>query len=105
MDDPTERGRRGDQENEKRQRTASLTDCPRGHLVDATVGEHIKRHRRQFAERMDEAHQALLKGKAAMLAHALGISEQGVQRLGGVTDSRDAAPRDAQGNLKSDEAV
>lgn len=54
----------------------------------------MKRHGQQFAEWMEEAQHALLRDKVAMLAHALAISEQGVERLGRVTDSREAASRD-----------
>jgi hypothetical protein len=59
--------------------------------------------RRRFAERIEAAGQALRKGKAAALAYTLGVSEQDVERLGGVTEGRDAASRSMKRDLESDD--
>ncbi len=100
MDDPPERGHRSDQADENLHIAASLAGSPKANPAGAAADEYVKRHRRRFTERIERAQQALLNSKAATLAYVLGISEQDVDRLGGVTDGRDAASCDAKRDIK-----
>lgn len=57
---------------DKLRHAASLMDCTQAELVGRAVDEYVERHRKLFAQRMDEAQRALLGGKAAALAHFAG---------------------------------
>jgi predicted transcriptional regulator len=89
---------------DKLRHAASLMDCTQAELVGRAVDEYVERHRKLFAQRMDEAQRALLGGKAAALAHSLGVSEADVERLGGAASGQVAGsrkPRRATSNQAS----
>jgi predicted transcriptional regulator len=89
---------------DKLRHAASLMDCTQAELVGRAVDEYVERHRKQFAQRMEEAQQALLGGKAATLAYSLGVSEADVERLGGVSSPQlgsSRKPRRATSNQAS----
>lgn len=98
-DDPTERDSPADQTNEG----AGQAESPAGSPEIAPANESTKQSRTRFAERIDEAGQALRDGRAATLAYVLGISEQDIGRRGGVTDGRDVTLCDTSSDLKTSE--
>ena len=88
---------------ERVRHAALLCGCNQAELVDRAVSEYVERHRDEFSSRMDRAREALLGGKAAALAHTLGVSETDVERVGGVADQPAASrkPRRTTSNQAS----
>lgn len=89
---------------DKLRHAASVMGCTQAELVGRAVDEYVARHRNQFAQRMEQARQALLDGKTATLAYSLGVSEGDVERVGGVASSqvgRSRKPRRATSNQAS----
>jgi ribosomal 50S subunit-associated protein YjgA (DUF615 family) len=67
---------------EKIRYAASMSGLKQSELVEQAVDEYVERHRQDFAERLGRARDALLGGEASALAHSVGITEDGVKRLG-----------------------
>jgi hypothetical protein len=72
-------------------------------LSSVRVDEYVERHRKDFAQRMEQAQEALLGGKSTTLAYSLGVSEADVQQVGGVASDQLGArrPRRATSNQAS----
>lgn len=79
----------------------------KGHYAAPMSGlqqaELVEWHREDFGPRMERAREALLGGKASMLAYASGVAEADVSRLGGVSADQAGArkPRRASSNQAS----
>ena len=73
---------------EKVRYAALMSGLKQAEFVERAVDEYVDRHRDQFALRMERAQQALLGGKASVLAYSLGVEEADVQRLGGVASDQ-----------------
>ncbi len=89
---------------EKVRYAALMAGLKQAELVERAVDEYVERHREDFAQRMEQAHQALLGGKTATLAYSLGIEEAYVQRVGGVSSDQlggSRRPRRATSNQAS----
>lgn len=88
---------------EKVRYAALMSGLKQAELVERAVDEYVDRHRDQFALRMERAQQALLGGKASVLAYSLGVEEADVQRLGGVSSDQlgSRSPRRATSNQAS----
>jgi hypothetical protein len=89
---------------EKVRYAALMSGLKQAELVERAVDEYVDRHRDQFALRMERAQQALLGGKASVLAHSLGVEKEAdVQRLGGVASDQlgSRSPRRATSNQAS----
>jgi hypothetical protein len=69
---------------EKIRYAASMSGLKQSELVEQAVDEYVERHRQEFAERLGHARDALLGGRASALAHSLDVTEDDVERLGGV---------------------
>src|SRR4051794_33848571 len=63
---------------------ALMAGLKQAELVELAVDEYVERHREEFGRRMDRAREALLGGKASALAYSADISEEDVERVGGV---------------------
>lgn len=68
---------------EKVRYAALMAGLKQAELVERAVDEYVERHREEFGRRMDRAREALLGGKAAVLAYSAGVSEDDVARVGG----------------------
>jgi hypothetical protein len=89
---------------EKVRYAALMAGLKQAELVERAVDEYVERHREDFAQRMEQAHQALLGGKTATLAYSLGVEEADVQRVGGVSSDQlggSRRPRRATSNQPS----
>jgi hypothetical protein len=89
---------------EKVRYAALMAGLKQAELVERAVDEYVERHREDFAQRMEQAHQALLGGKTATLAYSLGVEEADVQRVGGVSSDQlgsSRRPRRATSNQAS----
>jgi hypothetical protein len=88
---------------EKVRYAALMAGLKQAELVERAVDEYVERHREDFAQRMEQAQEALLGGKNATLAYSLGVSEADVQRVGGVASDQLGArrPRRATSNQAS----
>ena len=89
---------------EKVRYAALMAGLKQAELVERAVDEYVERHREDFAQRMEQAHQALLGGKTATLAYSLGVEEAYVQRVGGVSSDQlggSRRPRRATSNQAS----
>ncbi|MBA3261091.1 MAG: hypothetical protein H0T69_01180 [Thermoleophilaceae bacterium] len=64
---------------------ALMAGLQQAELVEIAVDEYVERHREEFGRRMERAREALLGGKASALAYATGVSEEDVERVGGVS--------------------
>jgi hypothetical protein len=73
---------------EKVRYAALMAGLKQAELVEKAVDEYVERHREDFAHRMERAHEALLGGKASTLAYSLGVSEEDVARVGGVSSDQ-----------------
>jgi hypothetical protein len=67
---------------------ALMAGLQQAELVEIAVDEYVERHREEFGQRMDRAREALLGGKASALAYATGVSEEDVERVGGVASAQ-----------------
>jgi AAA domain len=85
---------------EKVRYAALMAGLKQAELVERAVDEYVERHREDFAQRMEQAQEALLGGKSATLAHSLGVGEADVRRVGGVAPDQLGAhrPRRATSN-------
>jgi hypothetical protein len=89
---------------EKVRYAALMAGLKQAELVERAVDEYVERHREDFAQRMEQAHQALLGGKTATLAYSLGVEEADVERVGGVSSDQlggSRRPRRATSNQAS----
>jgi hypothetical protein len=88
---------------EKVRYAALMAGLKQAELVERAVDEYVERHREDFAQRMEQAQEALLGGKSTTLAYSLGVSETDVQRVGGVAADQLGArrPRRATSNQAS----
>jgi hypothetical protein len=89
---------------EKVRYAALMAGLKQAELVERAVDEYVERHREDLAQRMEQAHQALLGGKTATLAYSLGVEEADVQRVGGVSSDQlggSRRPRRATSNQAS----
>jgi hypothetical protein len=89
---------------EKVRYAALMAGLKQAELVERAVDEYVERHREDFAQRMEQAYQALLGGKTATLAYSLGVEEADVQRVGGVSSDQlggSRRPRRATSNQAS----
>lgn len=88
---------------EKVRYAALMAGLKQAELVERAVDEYVERHREDFAQRMEQAQQALLGGKSAALAYSLGVEEADVQRVGGVSSDQisSRSPRRATSNQAS----
>ncbi len=90
---------------EKVRFAAVMAGLKQAELVEQAVDEYVLRHREEFARRMERAHEALLGGKASALAYSLGVSEEDVARVGGVSSGQvggSRSPRRATSNQASE---
>jgi hypothetical protein len=78
---------------EKVRYAALMAGLQQAELVEHAVDEYVERHRQELAVRMERAREALLGGKASALAYSLGVSEEDVARVGGVTSDQDGGSR------------
>lgn len=69
---------------EKVRYAALMAGLKQAELVERAVDEYVERHREDFGRRMERAREALLGGKASALAYSAGVSEDDVERVGGV---------------------
>lgn len=67
---------------------ALLVGCNQAEFVERAVEEYVERHRDDFAARLDRARDALLGGPAATVAHAVGVTEADIERVGGSSGQR-----------------
>jgi hypothetical protein len=90
---------------EKVRYAALMAGLKQAELVERAVDEYVERHREDFAQRMEQAQEALLGGKSATLAHSLGVGEADVRRVGGVASDQPGArgPRRATSKASSPE--
>ncbi len=89
---------------EKVRYAALMAGLKQAELVERAVDEYVERHREDFAQRMEQAHHALLGGKTATLAYSLGVEEADVQRVGVVSSDQlggSRRPRRATSNQAS----
>lgn len=89
---------------EKVRYAALMAGLKQAELVEQAVDEYVQRHRKEFTRRMERAHEALLGGKASALAYSLGVSEEDVARVGGVSPDQvggSRRPRRATSNQAS----
>jgi hypothetical protein len=73
---------------EKVRYAALMAGLKQAELVEQAVDEYVERHREDFGHRMERAREALLGGKASTVAYSAGVSEEDVQRVGGVTSDQ-----------------
>ena len=79
---------------EKVRYAAMMAGLKQTELVERAVDEYVERHREDFAQRMEQAREALLGGKAAALAYSVGVDATDVERVGGVaSDQLGGSPR------------
>lgn len=92
---------------ERVRHAALLAGCNQAELVDRAVTEYVERRRDEFARRMDQARDVLLGDKASTLAYSLEVSEEDVQRVGGVASGQlgSRRPRRATSNQASSPVV
>ena len=81
---------------EKVRYAALMAGLKQAELVERAVDEYVERHREDFAQRMEQAQEALLGGKSATLAYSLGVSEEDVQRVGDVASDQIGAQAKAR---------
>jgi len=89
---------------EKVRYAALMAGLKQAELVEHAVDEYVERHREDFAQRMEQAHLALLGGKTATLAYSLSVEEADVERVGGVSSDQlggSRRPRRATSNQAS----
>jgi predicted nucleotidyltransferase len=89
---------------EKVRYAALMAGLKQAELVERAVDEYVERHREQFAQRMERAHEALLGGKTSTLADSLDLRPADVERVGRVrTDQLGGSrrPRRATSNHAS----
>ena len=89
---------------EKVRYAALMAGVKQAELVERAVDEYVERHRDQFAQRMENAREALLGGKASTLAYSLDVDQSAIERLGGVTSDQlggSRKPRRATSNHAS----
>lgn len=72
---------------------ALMAGVQQAELVERAVDEYVERHRDHFAQRMENARQALLGGKASALAYSLDVDEAAIERIGGVTPDQPTVSR------------
>lgn len=83
---------------------ALMVGLKQAEVVEQAIDEYVERHREEFTQRMEQARQALLGGKASTLAYTLGVDEADVERVGGVTSTQlggSRKPRRATSNQAS----
>ena len=73
---------------EKVRYAALMAGIKQSELVERAVDEYVERHREEFGRRMDRAREALLGGKASALAYATGVTEEDIDRVGGVASAQ-----------------
>jgi hypothetical protein len=85
---------------EKVRYAALMAGLKQAELVERAVDEYVERHREEFGQRMERAREALLGGKASVLAYSAGVSEDDVERVGGVAPDQvgSRSPRRATSN-------
>lgn len=88
---------------EKVRYAALMAGLKQAELVERAVDEYVERHREEFGRRMEHAREALLGGKSSALAYSAGVSEEDVERVGGVElgQSGSRRPRRATSNQAS----
>jgi hypothetical protein len=89
---------------EKVRYAALMAGLKQAELVERAVDEYVEHHRELFALRMERAQEALLGGKTSTLAYSLGIDEDDVERVGGVSSDQfggSRSPRRATSNHAS----
>jgi hypothetical protein len=69
---------------EKVRHAALMSGLQQAELVERAVDEYVERHRAEVGRRMERAHEALIGGKSSALAYATGVTEEDIERLGGV---------------------
>lgn len=91
---------------EKVRYAALMSGMQQAELVELAVDEYVERHREEFSRRMERAREALLGGKASTVAHATGVSEEDVARVGGVSEGQTGfrKPSRATSNQRSSPA-
>jgi hypothetical protein len=92
-----------DSTKEKVRYAALMAGLKQAELVERAVDEYVERHREEFGRRMDRAREALLGGKASTLAYATGVTEEDIERVGGVAPTQVGSrkPRRATSNQAS----
>ncbi len=85
---------------EKVRYAAAMVGIQQAELVERAVDEYVERHREEFGRRMERAREALLGGKASALAYSAGVTEEDVERVGGVVSDQSGSrkPRRATSN-------
>jgi hypothetical protein len=79
---------------EKVRYAALMSGLKQTELVERAVDEYVECHREDFAQRMEQAREALLGGKGATLAYSVGVDATDVERVGGVaSDQLGGSPR------------
>lgn len=78
---------------EKVRYAALMAGLKQAELVERAVDEYVERHREEFGRRMERAREALLGGKASALAYSAGVSEEDIERVGGVASGQSGSRR------------